>query len=175
MEKEGCNCNLIEVLLLSDRLVNTAIVLSDQLRQNGVSVLGVAQNKEELHTLMDAKEIGYIIIVGYLSDVKLYEELRDLREVNQRITTVQWAMLDSLISTYCCEYRIPLKFERTLPVESFVEFLEKHKDDYRRRIQKDCEELASKNAEKGKRNGSALRKLKNGAWFREKVKEYLLS
>ena len=71
----------------------------------------------------------YLIIAGYLRWEYNYGVIAELRKQQKKFIPVQWAILDSLIHTFCLRYGIPLKFERTRPMSDFVSFLIEHKND----------------------------------------------
>jgi hypothetical protein len=58
-----------------------------------------------------------------------YRVIEELRKRHKRFLAVQWAIVDSLINIFCSRYKIHLKFERTLPMEQFVDFLRAHRND----------------------------------------------
>jgi hypothetical protein len=59
-----------------------------------------------------------------------YSVITELQKQQKKFFTVQWAILDDLIYTFCRRYEIPLKFERTLPLDDFVSYLEQFKSEY---------------------------------------------
>ena len=110
------------VLLLSDRLTNWAHHLSKYLSNQGIQVLGIAENKREVFSILDSGEIDYLIIVGYLKESSTYEVVEELKK-EISFKPVQWAILDAVIGSYCSQFNISLRFDRRLPYEEFVEFL----------------------------------------------------
>lgn len=128
MKKEGLS-ESTKVLIISDRLLDCAKALSNFLIAAGIYVVGVVENKQQVLKTTESQSIDYLIIAGYLNDTKNYEVIEELRHQYKTFIPIQWAILDSLITSYCFQYRIPLKFDRTLPLDDFVEFLQEHKDD----------------------------------------------
>ena len=118
----------IQVLILSDRLIERAKTLADYLRSmERFHVVGLAENKQEALQLAEHKPLDCLIIAGYLQAEQNYRVIAELRRDHQELLPVQWATLDNLISIFCYEYEIPLKFERTLPMADFARFLSEHK------------------------------------------------
>ncbi|MEL7658854.1 MAG: hypothetical protein AAGU75_23430, partial [Bacillota bacterium] len=72
----------------------------------------------------------YLIIAGYLKSEYNYGVIAELQKQRKKFLPVQWAILDELIFTFCQRYKIPLKFERTLPMANFVSYLEQVKLEY---------------------------------------------
>jgi hypothetical protein len=118
--------NKIRVLILSDRLMDRAIELSNYLCSAGVLIVGLVKNKEQALEMVD-QVIDFLIIAGYLENRQGYEVINEYRKRNKIFTVVHWAMLDSLISSYCNEYKIPLMFERTRPFSDFLVYLQEHR------------------------------------------------
>lgn len=123
MKVESQSHTPIRVIILSDRLIEHANKLSDYLLSTGIQVITMATSREQALMFLDER-IDFIIIVGYLKDHKNYEIVSDC--IIRRLPTIaiQWAMLDALIISYCSIYKIPLRFERTLPLYDFVLFLQ---------------------------------------------------
>jgi len=120
----------IKVLILSDRLIKRARALAEDLqRTERVQVVGIAEDRQQALNIAKEHSFDYLIIAGYLRTERTYGVIAELREQKMKFLPVQWAILDSLISGFCRRYQIPLKFERTQPLEEFVEFLESHKKD----------------------------------------------
>ena len=117
--------NQIRVLIISDRLIERANELSDYLCSAGLHVVGLVGNKEQALKMVD-QTIDFLIIAGYLKNQQNYEVINEYRKQHKTFTAVHWAMLDSLISSYCNEYKIPLMFERTRPMSDFVVYLQGH-------------------------------------------------
>jgi hypothetical protein len=121
---------LIRVLILSDRLEDQSKALASFL--NGtetVEVIGIAEDKQQALDLAGKDNFDYLLIAGYLKKEYNYEVIEDLQRRGKKFLTVQWSILDPLIAEFCRRYKIPLKFERTLPMAEFVIFLEEHRHD----------------------------------------------
>ncbi|MDF2654872.1 MAG: hypothetical protein K0R19_1346 [Bacillota bacterium] len=122
--------NKIKVLILTDRLQDQAKALIEFLKQSGFfEVVGFAENKQQVHSIAEDRNFDYLIIAGYLKNETNYHVIAELRNEFKRFHPVQWAMVDSLINIFCLRYQIPLKFERTLPMDEFADFLRTHKND----------------------------------------------
>lgn len=121
--------NQLRVLILSDRLFYLAIELSKILTAFDIRVLGITNSKEEVLSIAKEQSFHYLIIAGYLKDLTLYDAIRELYQQHTCFIPVHWALLDPLIHHLCFRYKIPLKFERSLPVKDFVTFLTMHKND----------------------------------------------
>jgi len=120
----------IHVLIISDRLLDQANALANYLSSTGsIHVVGLAENKQQALSLAKDHAFNYLIIVGYLKMEYTYNVIEELQKQQKEFLPVQWAILDSLIATFCQRYKIPLKFERTLPITDFVSFLAAHKND----------------------------------------------
>ena len=120
--------NQIHVLIISDRLLNQANALANYLSSTGsIHVVGLAENKQQALSIAKEHSFDYLIIVGYLKMEYTYNVIAELQKQQQEFLPVQWAILDTLITTFCQRYQIPLKFERTLPMADFVSFLNAHK------------------------------------------------
>ena len=117
--------NQISVLIISDRLIERARELSSYLCSVGIHVVGLVENKEQALKVQD-QPIDFLIIAGYLKNKQNYEVINEYRKRHKTFTAIHWAMLDSLISSYCNEYKIPLMFERTRPMSDFVVYLQEH-------------------------------------------------
>jgi hypothetical protein len=115
----------IKILILSDRLIHQAQILSDYLISTGFHVVALTKNKEQALIFCN-QNINFLIIAGYLNDQQNYKVIEEYENRGIPITVVHWAMLDSLIADYCINYGIPLQFERTLPMSNFVLFLKRH-------------------------------------------------
>ena len=122
--------NKIHVLIISDRLLNQANALANYLSSTGsIYVVGLAENKQQALSIAKDHSFDYLVIVGYLKMEYTYNVIAELQKQQKEFLPVQWAILDSLITTFCQRYKIPLKFERTLPITDFVSFLLAHKND----------------------------------------------
>ena len=120
----------IKVLILSDRLIDRAKALAEYLRgTERVHVVGLAEDRQQALSIAKEHSFDYLIIVGYLRAERTYEVIAELKEQKKKFLPVHWAILDSLIIGFCRRYQIPLKFERTQPLDDFVDFLELHKND----------------------------------------------
>lgn len=115
----------IRVLIISDRLIDQAKKLSDYFCSAGIHVVGLVRTKQQALKLAD-KPIDYLIIAGFLLNESSYGIIEDYNELHKNFTAVHWAMLDQLISILCWKYKIPLKFERTLPMSEFTAFLQQY-------------------------------------------------
>lgn len=120
--------NKIHVLIISDRLLNQANALANYLCSTGsIHVIGLAENKQQALSIAKDHSFDYLVIVGYLKMEYTYNVIAELQKQQKEFLPVQWAILDSLIATFCQRYQIPLQFERTLPMADFVSFLNAHK------------------------------------------------
>lgn len=120
----------LRALIITDRLFEPANKLADYFKATGhIYVMGMASGKEEAIEIAKKEDFDYLIIAGYLKNETNYRVIEELRKRHKRFLTVQWAIVDSLINIFCSRYKIPLKFERTLPMEQFVDFLRAHKND----------------------------------------------
>ena len=118
----------IKVLILSDRLLDEAKVLAGYLRCTGsFDVVGTASNRRQVLNIAQKHTFDYLIIAGYLKAEYNYSVISELQSRRREFLTVQWAILDELIFTFCQRYNIPLKFDRTLPMADFVSYLEQVK------------------------------------------------
>jgi DNA-binding NarL/FixJ family response regulator len=117
-------------LIITDRLTERAKVLADYLRtMESFHVIGLAENEQQALQLAEHNTLDYLIIAGYLKVEQTYRVIAELQKRNKKLLPVQWAMLDTLIASFCYRYQIPLKFERTLPMADFARFLNEHKND----------------------------------------------
>lgn len=120
--------NFIRILILSDRLPERLKELKDYFQEKeDFKVIGTGKNKEEVLEIAKNQDFEYLIIVGYLKNEKNYTVIEELEKMNKNFLTVQWSMIDSLIISFCLRYKIPLRFERTLPLDDFADFLMEHK------------------------------------------------
>ncbi len=120
----------IQILIISDRLMEQAKVLADFF--DGLEdfhVIGIAENARQALQLAENNRIDYLIISGYLRLEETYCVIAELRKRDKKLLAVHWAILDTLIDIFCQRYKIPLKFERTLPMTDFAGFLKKHRND----------------------------------------------
>lgn len=114
----------IKVLILSDRLLKQAQGLAEYLvNLDGFEVVGISLDKDQTLELAGKADFDFLIIVGYLKMFHTYEVIEELKKQGKEFQTVQWAILDSLILELSKRYKIPLAFERTLPMEAFGDFL----------------------------------------------------
>ena len=124
------NSKKIQVLIISDRLLDEAKVLAGYLRCTGTyDIVGIAENRRQALSIAQKKNFDYLIVAGYLKMEQTYRVIAEFQQQQREFLPVQWAMLDSLINTFCERYKIPLKFERTFPLSDFVNFLDAHKND----------------------------------------------
>ncbi len=131
----------IHVLIISDRLFDRAKSLAEYLRGTGnFKVIGLAENMQQAINLVQDCSFDYLIIAGYLKVERTYEVIAELQKQQKEFLTVQWAMIDSLITGFCQHYKIPLKFERTLPMPEFISFLNTHKNDPRPQCPEETQE-----------------------------------
>lgn len=115
---------------MTDRLQDQANALAEFLKQSVFfEVVGFAENKQQVHSIAEYRNFDYLIIAGYLKNETNYHVIAELRKKFKRFQPVQWAINDSLINIFCLRYKIPLKFERTRPIEEFADFLKNHKYD----------------------------------------------
>jgi len=122
--------NPIHVLIISDRLYNQANALAEYLRSTEkFNVIGMAETENHALELAQNHSFDYLIIAGYLQAERTYHVIAELQKQEKEFLPVQWAMIDSLITRLCQRYKIPLRFERTLPMAEFVHFLDEHKND----------------------------------------------
>lgn len=170
MKEEGLN-ESTRVLIISDRLVECAKALSNFLITAGIYVVGVVENKQQVLKTTESQSFDYLIIAGYLNDTKNYEVIEELRHQYKTFIPIQWAILDSLITSYCFQYRIPLKFDRTLPLNDFVLFLQEHKDDKWGYMQGFSDELSYR----GYNGDEESLEKKNYSSFFRRFKQYLTS
>lgn len=126
MKIEVKNTSSLRVLILSDRLIEKAQDLADYMTSTGVQVVALTTSKEQALIFCDER-IDFLIIAGYLKNRQNYGIIEECRNRRLPVIAVQWAMLDSLISDYCRTYKIPLRFERTLPMDEFILFLRQHR------------------------------------------------
>lgn len=120
----------IRVLIISDRLMDQAKVLAQCLSsRDNIKVVGIAKNNKQVLNIAKHNCFDYLIIAGYLKDERTYGVITEVQNLNKKFLVVHWSMLDSLINRFCLLYKIPLKFERTLPVEDFISFLDAHNND----------------------------------------------
>ena len=119
----------IHVLIISDRLLNQAKELAKGLSStDSIHVVGLAENIQQALSIAKDHSFDYLIIVGYLKMEHTYDVIEQLQKQKNEFLPVQWAILDPLIFTFCQYYKIPLKFERTLPITDFASFLVAHKN-----------------------------------------------
>ena len=131
MNNEGrcTHNNFIRILILSDRLPERLKELKDYFQEKeDFKVIGTGKNKEEVLEIAKNQDFEYLIIVGYLKNEKNYTVIEELEKMNKNFLTVQWSMIDSLIISFCLRYKIPLRFERTLPLDDFADFLMEHRN-----------------------------------------------
>lgn len=144
MKFEAENSSPLCVLILSDRLMNNAQKLADHLTSTGIHVVALTTSKEQALRFCDER-IDFLIIAGYLKDRQNYGIIEECRSRRLYAVPVIWAILDELISDHCSMYRIPFKFERTLPMCDFVLFLQRNRPSHtalpyeeKQAIQQDC-------------------------------------
>jgi len=124
---EQNNLTPIRVLIVSDRLIDEAQKLADYLAISGVKVIALVNTKEQALEFCDQR-IDFLIVAGYLKNRQTYKVIEEYKNRQISFIPVHWAMLDDLIAIYCNTYKIPLQFERTLPMFKFVVFLEKYRN-----------------------------------------------
>jgi len=126
MKIESENSSPLYVLILSDRLMDNAQKLANYLTTTGIQVVALTTSKEQALTFCNER-VDFLIIAGYLKDRQNYGVIEECRSLRLPAIAVQWAMLDDLISDYCRTYKIPLRFERTLPMCDFALFLQRNR------------------------------------------------
>lgn len=117
----------IRVLIVSDRLIDEAQKLANYLAFSGFKVIALVTTKEQALEFCDQR-MDFLIVAGYLENRQTYKVIEEYRNKKISFTPVHWAMLDDLIAIYCNKYKIPLQFERTLPMANFAAFLKKHRN-----------------------------------------------
>lgn len=157
--------NKIRVLIISDRLMDRAIELSNYLCSAGIHIVGLVKNKEQALEMID-QVIDFLIIAGYLENQQGYEVINEYRKRHKIFTAVHWAMLDSLISSYCFEYKIPLMFERTRPMSDFVVYLQEHKPSCIALTNEEIPATSDENEQSGKQQHTLFERLKKCLWSR---------
>lgn len=100
--------------------------LANYLSSSGVQVVALVTSKDQALAYSN-QQIDFLVIVGYLKIKQNYEVIEEYRKRKIPFTAVHWAMLDSLITYYCNLYKIPLRFDRTLPMSDFLSFLVQHR------------------------------------------------
>lgn len=120
----------VNVIILSDRLVDRAKELSDYICSctDNINVLGIAANSQEVMLIAKNQSVDFLIIAGYLKNVSSYSVIKELFKQQKNCVPVYWAILDSLILSLCNKYSIPLMFDRTLPKSDFIEYLKEHRN-----------------------------------------------
>lgn len=119
----------IRVKIITDRLFRQADALADYFRHTGnIEVVGLAETKQQALSIAQEHDFDYLIIAGYLTEYN-YNVIAELQKKQKKFIPVQWAILDFLIAGFCRRYKIPLKFDRTLPMSDFTDFLIAHKND----------------------------------------------
>lgn len=164
MEIEPYTNNQTKVLILSDRLLDRANELAEYLRSVNIYVVALVENKQQALQAIQNQSIDYLIIAGFLKDESSYGVIEALRKQYLTFIPVHWAMLDSLINDFCIKYKIPLQFERTLPLKEFADYLQIHKNDKWSYCKKESNIVISyKNPEADKAKDSTFRELIK--WF----------
>lgn len=121
----------IRVLIVSDRLIDQAKRLEEYFRRTeSIDVVGLAEDKQQALDVARNHSFDYLIIAGYLKAERTYSVIEELQKQQKKFLTVHWAILDALIFSFCQRYKIPLQFERSLPLEDFVGFLMDHSPGY---------------------------------------------
>mgnify|MGYP001005630770 FL=1 len=117
----------IRVQIVSDRLIDQAKRLEEYFRRTeSIDVVGLAVDKQQALDVARNHSFDYLIIAGYLKAERTYSVIEELQKQQKKFLTVHWAILDALIFSFCQRYKIPLQFERSLPLEDFVGFLMDH-------------------------------------------------
>lgn len=112
-----------DILILSDRLVLLASELMRYISNfTDAGVVGLVSYYKDMEKYMDCN-IDYLTIVGYLENKETYNDANQLLRNKRKLKIVQWASIDSLIVSLCSEYKIMYKFERTKPVDKFMNYL----------------------------------------------------
>ncbi|ADL03731.1 hypothetical protein [Lacrimispora saccharolytica] len=155
--------NKIRVLIISDRLMDRAIELSNYLCSAGIHIVGLVKNKDQALEMVD-QVIDFLIIAGYLENQQGYEIINEYRKRHKTFTAVHWAMLDSLISSYCNEYKIPLMFERTRPISDFVVYLQEHRPSCVALTDEELSAVSDENEQSCKHQYTLLERLKKYFW-----------
>jgi len=114
------------VLILTDRLQLIIDQLTEYLKEKtNIHVLDVVNDSEGVLRVSRENHIDFLIIAGFLRNEKTYEVLYELDKIQSNYLEVHWAMIDSLILDHGQTYHIRARFDRRLPMEEFVGFLEK--------------------------------------------------
>ncbi|WP_027399225.1 hypothetical protein [Anaerovorax odorimutans] len=138
------NDDPISILIISDRLIDQAKKLADYLSSMGVQIVALVSDKEKALSYLNQK-FDFLVIVGYLKNRNSYEIIEESKKYKASFIAVHWAILDEIISKYCRIYKIPLLFERTLPMSEFLSFLKLHRNDKKILIIKERNELKENN------------------------------
>ena len=118
----------IRVLIISDRLTDEAKVLAGYLQCSGViEVVGVARNRQQALGIAQENDFDYLIIAGYLRIEHNYGVIAELAKTAKGVSDRSVGDARSADFNLLPDgMTIPLKFERTLPLEAFIRFLDAH-------------------------------------------------
>lgn len=115
----------LNILMMSDRCPGRARGLCDYLRSNTK-----LSSVKLCHTLEDAKDyiqkvsIDILMFVGYQENKSNYDIKRILKGRNNRVYSVMYAFLDSIIERYCNKYKIKYAFSYTKPVAELIDYMD---------------------------------------------------
>lgn len=129
MHIENRQSKKINIVLISDRLAAQAVELSNYIRTfiNSFNVLGIASNIREAILSSKDQSVDFLIIVCYLKNENSYYGITELLKHQNALIPVHWAIIDELIVYLCSKHNIRLMFDRTLPKQDFILFLQEQK------------------------------------------------
>lgn len=111
------------ILILSDRLVFLASELLLCIEEiSDANMIGLVSDYTDMKEFMNC-DIDYLIIVGYLKNEDNYIIIDKLRKKNENLKTIQWAIIDNIITYNSMKYKIRYQFDRMKPVNEFVNYL----------------------------------------------------
>jgi len=116
--------NDISVLLLSDRLPGCAAGLEEFLAYSTDISVQRVNNFEDAKKIITEMPIDFLIIVGYLENLRNYDVIELYRSLNRFHNVVFFAILSDHIKYLSVQYNITLKFDRWAPLEDFLLFLQ---------------------------------------------------
>lgn len=113
----------INVLLLTDRLYGYAKGLQEYMQNSddiSVDVINCYKNATQIIT---QKHIDFLIIVGHLLNEDNYEIMRCIAKFNKYVSVIIYALDSPLINYICHENHIQYRFDRTEPLDRFIEYM----------------------------------------------------
>ncbi|MCL2577784.1 MAG: hypothetical protein FWE27_07020 [Defluviitaleaceae bacterium] len=113
----------INVMIMTDRLPDIAKGLQEYMQNSSDITVDFVSCLNEAKEIINNKHIDFFIIAGYLKNELNFNAVELVRKYNRYSTVIIYALLDPYITYFCRKYSIKAKYDRTKPIEGFIEYM----------------------------------------------------